>query len=195
LPIGNLTSQFGANFYLNGLDHFILRKLKPKAYLRYMDDLVFLDTAMKNLESLETEIELWLTRERGQNINPNKTVFKPLRSGVEYLGYWVRQTESPVNPVQFFLPPKKKWELTQRVRAIEQQGVRAPCFTHPLAIHPFTAPARKQLASLNSALGFAAHARSWRQRRSLLQRALRSPRLEGRITEGRTPNGSLKPTS
>jgi len=195
LPIGNLTSQFGANFYLNGLDHFVLRKLKPKAYLRYMDDLVFLDTSPERLAYLETEIELWLSRERGQHLNPSKTILKPLKTGVEYLGYWVRQTESSANPVQFFLPPKKKWELTQKVRTIEQHGLVPPYFAHPLALHPRTEPTRKQLSSLNSALGYAAHARSWRQRRSLLQRALRSPRLEGRITEGRTPNGSLNPTS
>ncbi len=38
IPIGNLTSQFGANLYLNSLDHFIQRTLKPNGYLRYMDD-------------------------------------------------------------------------------------------------------------------------------------------------------------
>ena len=40
LPIGNLTSQFFANLYLSPLDHFILEHLKPKAYVRYMDDMV-----------------------------------------------------------------------------------------------------------------------------------------------------------
>ena len=38
LPIGNLTSQFMANVYLNGLDHFIKEKLKCKKYIRYVDD-------------------------------------------------------------------------------------------------------------------------------------------------------------
>lgn len=40
LPIGNLTSQFFANVYLNGLDHFIKEQLAVKGYLRYMDDFV-----------------------------------------------------------------------------------------------------------------------------------------------------------
>ena len=44
LPIGNLTSQFFANCYLSPLDHFVLEKLKPKGYARYMDDIaVFSD--------------------------------------------------------------------------------------------------------------------------------------------------------
>lgn len=40
LPIGNLTSQFWANCYLNPLDHFVKRELKCTAYVRYVDDLL-----------------------------------------------------------------------------------------------------------------------------------------------------------
>jgi RNA-directed DNA polymerase len=40
LPIGNLTSQFFANLYLNGFDHFIKEQLKARKYLRYVDDFV-----------------------------------------------------------------------------------------------------------------------------------------------------------
>jgi hypothetical protein len=44
LPIGNLTSQFWANVYLDQLDHFVKRELKCAAYLRYVDDaLLFAD--------------------------------------------------------------------------------------------------------------------------------------------------------
>ena len=42
LPIGNLTSQFFANVYLNGFDQFIKHTLKCRYYLRYVDDLVLL---------------------------------------------------------------------------------------------------------------------------------------------------------
>jgi len=40
LPIGNLTSQFLANLYLNELDQFVKHELKCRYYLRYMDDFV-----------------------------------------------------------------------------------------------------------------------------------------------------------
>ncbi|MBU4486456.1 MAG: RNA-directed DNA polymerase, partial [Candidatus Delongbacteria bacterium] len=40
VPIGNLTSQYFANHYLAGLDHFIKEELKIKGYVRYMDDMV-----------------------------------------------------------------------------------------------------------------------------------------------------------
>jgi len=45
VPIGNLTSQFFANLYLAGLDHFILEQLRPAGYCRYMDDFVLWGTS------------------------------------------------------------------------------------------------------------------------------------------------------
>ena len=39
LPIGNLTSQFWSNCYLDPLDHFVKRELRCPAYLRYVDDM------------------------------------------------------------------------------------------------------------------------------------------------------------
>ena len=38
LPIGNLTSQFFANIYLDGFDHFVKQTLRVKGYVRYVDD-------------------------------------------------------------------------------------------------------------------------------------------------------------
>ncbi|MEL6895485.1 MAG: reverse transcriptase/maturase family protein, partial [Planctomycetota bacterium] len=40
LPIGALTSQHFANFYLGWMDHHIVHELRPKSYVRYMDDFV-----------------------------------------------------------------------------------------------------------------------------------------------------------
>jgi hypothetical protein len=48
LPIGNLTSQFWANVYLNGLDHFIKRELKCGAYVRYVDDFLLFRISRNN---------------------------------------------------------------------------------------------------------------------------------------------------
>ena len=42
IPIGNYTSQYFANIYLNELDHFIKEKLRVKYYIRYMDDFILL---------------------------------------------------------------------------------------------------------------------------------------------------------
>lgn len=49
LPIGNLTSQFFANFYLSSMDHMVLEILKPQGYARYMDDVIIFDESKKRL--------------------------------------------------------------------------------------------------------------------------------------------------
>ena len=52
VPIGNLTSQFFANMYLAGLDHYILEELRPGAYCRYMDDFVVWTSSMVELKTM-----------------------------------------------------------------------------------------------------------------------------------------------
>ena len=42
IPIGNYTSQYFANIYLNGLDYYVKDRFKIKYYVRYMDDMVIL---------------------------------------------------------------------------------------------------------------------------------------------------------
>ena len=49
LPIGNLTSQFWSNCYLDPLDHFIKRELRCHAYLRYVDDMALLSDSTQEL--------------------------------------------------------------------------------------------------------------------------------------------------
>ena len=46
IPIGNLTSQFFGNLYLNGFDHFVKEDLRCRYYIRYVDDFVVLDDAV-----------------------------------------------------------------------------------------------------------------------------------------------------
>jgi len=56
LPIGNLTSQLLANWYLNELDQFVKHELKHSAYIRYMDDMVIFGNHAKDLNRIEKEI-------------------------------------------------------------------------------------------------------------------------------------------
>jgi RNA-directed DNA polymerase len=49
MPLGNLTSQFFANVYLNELDYFVKHKLRAKYYIRYVDDFVILNSSKSNL--------------------------------------------------------------------------------------------------------------------------------------------------
>lgn len=56
MPLGNLTSQFFANVYLNELDYFIKHELKAKYYIRYVDDFVTLHNNKETLEKYKEEI-------------------------------------------------------------------------------------------------------------------------------------------
>ncbi len=60
LPIGNQTSQFFANVYLNPLDHFALRELRPALYLRYVDDFVLFGDDKHELGAMAEQIRDFL---------------------------------------------------------------------------------------------------------------------------------------
>jgi len=63
LPIGNLTSQYFANFYLVGLDRFIKQNQHIKPYIRYMDDIIIWGNNASELNTLLQKIEIFLERE------------------------------------------------------------------------------------------------------------------------------------
>ena len=85
LPIGNMTSQLMAIFYLNDLDHYIKERLYCKYYVRYMDDFVIFDTDKEHLKELRNKIAEKLT-EFKLELN-NKTNIYDLNHGFGFLGY------------------------------------------------------------------------------------------------------------
>jgi retron-type reverse transcriptase len=87
LPLGNLTSQFFGNLYLNALDHYI-KDLKAPAYLRYVDDLVLLADSKSQLWQWCADIERFLAVERLAVHPRKKTVFRVCQ-GQDILGYRV----------------------------------------------------------------------------------------------------------
>lgn len=86
LPLGNYTSQFLANVYLNELDYFIKHKLKSKYYIRYVDDFVILHRNKIRLEYLKRRIEEFLVSLE-LKLHPDKCKILPLRNGINFLGY------------------------------------------------------------------------------------------------------------
>ncbi len=86
MPLGNMTSQFFANIYLNDLDQFIKRKLRMKYYLRYVDDFIIMHSDKKVLEDCMTKIEKYLKTLRLE-MHKDKSKIYPLYKGVEFLGF------------------------------------------------------------------------------------------------------------
>ena len=87
IPIGNLTSQHFANFYLSGLDHFIKEVLRMKGYIRYMDDLVLFADEKSSLWDAAKRIEVYLRDELQLNIKEGSLLLAPVMQGLPFLGY------------------------------------------------------------------------------------------------------------
>lgn len=87
IPIGNLTSQFFSNIYMNELDQFLKHNLKVKYYMRYADDFAILSHDRVYLEDLINSIQRFLKMELDLELHPNKIIFRKFSSGVDFLGY------------------------------------------------------------------------------------------------------------
>lgn len=86
LPIGNYTSQWFANFYLQDLDHFIKEKLHIKYYIRYMDDMILFGKNKKELHKAKIEIENFLHKEH-LRLKENWNLFKVDSRPIDFVGY------------------------------------------------------------------------------------------------------------
>ncbi|HLC50696.1 MAG TPA: RNA-directed DNA polymerase [Candidatus Nanoarchaeia archaeon] len=89
MPLGNLTSQFFANVYLDQLDQFVKHELRIKYYIRYVDDFVILDNNFQNLEKYKEKINEFLIKILKIDLHPGKSKIIKIDSGVNLLGYRV----------------------------------------------------------------------------------------------------------
>ncbi len=86
MPLGNLTSQFFANVYLNELDQFVKHTLRARHYIRYVDDFVILDTSPKLLLEYKEKINQFLTTRLLLTLHPDKSRVLRLYDGIAFLG-------------------------------------------------------------------------------------------------------------
>ena len=85
LPIGNMTSQFLAIYYLNELDHFIKEELGIKYYIRYMDDGVLINKDKEYLKYCLKEIENMLNKYK-LKLN-NTPSINHIKNSLDFLGF------------------------------------------------------------------------------------------------------------
>jgi hypothetical protein len=111
LPIGALTSQHLANFYLGRIDNMVLSELKLPGYVRYMDDMVAWGTR-DELKNARLHIEAVLKNELGLDLKGNWHL-QPVRRGMAFLGYRVFPGGSTLNKMsrRRFVT---KWEGIER---------------------------------------------------------------------------------
>ena len=87
LPIGNLTSQFFANVYLNELDYFVKFELREKYYIRYMDDFLIFGNDREHLTHLKDKISVFLADRLKLSLHDKKSTIFPTKDGVNFLGF------------------------------------------------------------------------------------------------------------
>jgi len=87
MPLGNLTSQFFANIYLNELDYFVKHKLKAKYYIRYVDDFVILHKSNCQLIQWKKQINEFLNDKLKLKLHSDKSKIVSLSRGIDFVGF------------------------------------------------------------------------------------------------------------
>jgi len=109
VPIGNLTSQFFANLYLAELDHYILEKLRPLAYCRYMDDFIVWADSRTELKTMFERVNDYTHENLRLTLKP--PVFGKTADGLPFLGFLIKDNG-------IYLLQKSKRRVTGRISEI-----------------------------------------------------------------------------
>jgi hypothetical protein len=151
LPIGSLTSQHFANFYLGWFDRFIKEQQQVKGYVRYMDDCVLWGEQRSDLKQLTSTCRNFLQGELGLTMHEPVPVFKS-RTGLEFLG-------CRVFPDHLKLNRRSRRRYRAKLRDLDDQ------FTAGIITELELQCRSESLTSFTAAGG----ARSWQFRRQVLQ--------------------------
>jgi len=153
LPIGNQTSQFFANVYLDPLDHFLKETLRVREYLRYCDDFLLLAPDKATLWQLKGAIDDFLASRLRLTLHPTKQWVRPVSAGVDFLGY-------RVFPTHRRLLRASGYRLQRNLRAMQRTYRRG-------GVSPGTITQR-----IAAWIGHARHADTYRLRTALLGKAV-----------------------
>lgn len=92
LPIGNQTSQFWANCYMNPLDQFVKSELRCPAYLRYVDDFLLFSNDKAQLHAWKQQIVTFLATKLRLILHERESAVSPVATGIPFLGFRVYST-------------------------------------------------------------------------------------------------------
>jgi hypothetical protein len=152
LPIGNLTSQIFANFYLNEFDHFIKNQCGVKFYGRYVDDCVIIHRSKSFLVLLIPKLRHYLISELGLTLHPKKIYLQPCSHGVKFLGCFIKPSHIVVH----------HRTITNFIRSLSKYNSLA------LAHKPDKKELAAFISSVNSYLGIMKHYKTCKKRRAIL---------------------------
>jgi RNA-directed DNA polymerase len=111
IPIGSLTSQHFANFYLGSLDRFIKETIRLKGYVRYMDDMILWGDSHAQLDRIRLDLESFLHAQLRLQFRPHPFINKT-SNGVSFLG-------AKIFPSHATLNRSSRLRLKRGVRSLE----------------------------------------------------------------------------
>lgn len=152
LPIGNLTSQVFANFYMNTLDHYIKSTLKQKYYGRYVDDFVIVHACKEYLKELIPHLSTFLQSNLQLTLHPKKIHLQHYKKGVKFIG-------AVILPNRIYIANRTKGNfynaIAKQNKILENRK-------------PTKAEQEDLLSSLNSYLGIMKHYQSFNIRKQMI---------------------------
>jgi len=149
LPIGNLTSQFFANLYLNELDQYVKHVLKAQHYGRYVDDMVLFHEDPVILNSWYVQMDSFLMSRLGLHLHPRKKHLNRADAGIDFTGFIIK-------PGRTYLRQTSLSGCKRKISVWERDGS---------AVDPETLEKLSQ--SLNSYLGMLRQVNGYRARKAL----------------------------
>ena len=177
LPIGNLTSQFFANVYLNELDQFIKHSLKCRHYFRYMDDLLLLSSSREQLLKWRDDIKTFVETNLKLKLHPKKQILQPATNGINFCGYIIKPDYTLIRRRTVKKLKNKLWHFNQKVlKALDPDDTSRACdiiFNDPFIVfdnEKFTNDFRHIFSSINSVYGFFKHANCYNLRKTLYEK-------------------------
>lgn len=112
LPIGSLTSQHFANFYLGWMDHFVKHDLVCSGYVRYMDDFVLWGNSYSELRDAQQRLQHWLQENLSLELKRDSDP-QISTSGMNYLG-------CQIFPHRVQLNRRNRNRITRQARQLEK---------------------------------------------------------------------------
>lgn len=166
LPIGNLTSQIFANFYLTALDKFVTENLGFEYYGRYVDDFVLIHTSKEKLIDARHKIDVFLREKLKLTLHPQKFYLQHYSKGVKFIG-------AVIKPNRIYIGSRTKGNLYNKIYTLLPHLAKG--------LDQLLDGLIKFSSSINSYIGFMRHYNTYNLRVKILK--MLDSTFLGEITE------------
>lgn len=152
LPIGNLSSQIFANFYMDAFDKFVKNELKAQYYGRYVDDFVIVHRDKQFLVDIQEKLRRFMVEKLSLRLHPRKVYLQHYSKGVKFIG-------AVIKPGRVYIGNRTKGNLYQKMREFNRLAESNKSYSEQ---------AEHFVSSINSYLGFMVHYSTYKIRHKMI---------------------------